>query len=586
MKTHFLSAASHALRQPLQTISLLAAVLERQVINPQAFSTLSKLNDATAQMRELIDSLLDVSLIESGDIEVEIENLSLRSLFDRLADDLMPIAIAKGLELRCVQSSFIIRCDRRLITRMLNNLLSNAIKYTDKGKILFGCHRRGQNLYIEVLDTGTGVPLESINSIFRGEFKCDNHKGIEWLSQRFELYIVRRFAEQLGYRLEARSIPGKGSVFTIIIPNSSIVSDESSGSAITPADADRPCVLLIRDDRAQRDALKSLLELEGYSVVAARNGPAILAKLSELPPKRALIIVTDAVPTDGMDGLHVIQQIRKTLHRQIPALILNPQEAGSSNTQQTIDDCQFLMEPINPHYLLAGIEGMARLCQPSWHAPAQTKQRLTVPFRTPPSADSEVAVIDDEASICDAIRAILAPGGYKVEVFLSAEAYLADPQHSRFKCLIVDIDLPGMSGTELISKLSQHSERPQIIFLTGETTLSTATQTMPNGNAEFLRKPVQGATLLQSVANVLRSERATPVDPIQQADLTSRLARLTTREREVLMRVIKGEMNKNIASDLGISERTTEHHRQNVMRKMEVKSLAALVRIMSSFVEG
>ena len=179
------------------------------------------------------------------------------------------------------------------------------------------------------------------------------------------------------------------------------------------------------------------------------------------------------------------------------------------------------------------------------------------------------------------MRDVLEASGFGGEVYPSAEAFLADPVHCSFKCIILDINLPGMSGMELQAKLKLQSDSPRIIFLTGSTDLSIVVRALQNGAADFLRKPVEGLPLLQSVTRALRQERIERNGSVQRADLDIRRARLTRREREIMERVARGELNKNIAVDLGISERTIEHHRQSVMRKMGAKSLAALIRMLA-----
>ena len=581
MKTKFLSAAGHDLRQPLQTIGLLKAVLERQVINPQAYTTLIKLGNAAGRMQELVDSLLDANMIESGAVQIEFENLALGPLLARMARDFEPAAGVKGLELRYVQTSSIIQGDRRLLVRVLDNLLSNAIKYTDSGKILIGCRQRGSDILLEVWDTGIGIHPESIDTVF-DEFYRGQHEEVERPGRGLGLYIVRRFAELLGYTVEVHSTLGKGSVFSLVIPRQRIVCEDNPDGMPAEAGMGDPCVLLIESDPTQRDALETLLQTEGYRTIAVRDGAAALAELAYISPSAPLVIVTDHAPAGGMDGIGIVQQACRAMRRKIPALVLSGRDPGLMDIDGFGAGCQFIMKPVRPAYLLAAIENAIRLTKPNWRGGAGARQHLASALPMPHAPDAEVAVIDDDAGICDAICAILEPGGYKVESFASADAYLADPQRGRFKCLLVDFGLPGMSGMDLLVQLKAAVDGPQVIILSGNADLSIAVKALQGGAADFLRKPVQGTALLQSIANILRYGQEVPaIDPVQQADVAARLGRLTGREREVLARVIKGELNKNIAADLGISERTTEHHRQNVMRKMGVKSLAKLVQMMS-----
>lgn len=578
LKTEFLSAAGYDLRQPLQTIGLLKAVLERQVINPHAFATLVKLDDAVSQMQYLVDALLETSLIESGAMQVEPETVRVESLLTRLVNNFMPAAATKSLDLRFVSSSAFVRGDRRLLTRILDSLFSNALKYTDSGKILIGCRRRDQTIRLEIWATGTGIPPESFDVIYDKHHKAGS-EGMERAGINLGLYIAKRFAEQLGYKIEARSKKGEGSMFALIIPNPLCAGlSELDASELTKKRED-PRILVVEGDPAQRDALNALLQLEGYQTVTAQDGAEALVKLRNLPTDVPLIILTDYGFYHGMTGLDIVDQARRLLRHRIPAFILSSREVDLTEQGPAARDVQFILKPVIPSRLLALVENAVRLVHPSWRAQPSAKLKVAMPNIA--SADSEVAVINDAEGVCDAERTVLEEAGYRVASFSSAEAYLADPNRERFKCLLVDIVLPGMSGPELQAHLNESSVHPQIIFLTGNTDLPLAVKAMHDGAADFLHKPVQSAVLLQSVKNALHSRREADIDQARRTDFAERMKRLTNREREILRRIVNGELNKNIAVDLGISERTTEHHRQNLMRKLEVKSLAMLVRMMS-----
>ena len=576
MKTKFLAAAGHDLRQPLQTIGLLKAVLERQIVNPLAAVTLAKLGDSTARMQDLVDSLLDTGLIETGAVQVELETLALGPILARVAGDFMSASAAKGLLLRCVPSSAFIRSDRRLLTRMLDNLLSNALKYTEKGKILLGCRRRGKTLRIEIWDTGIGVRHQGLESA-SSEL---NYKELESSGLGLGLYIAQRFAEQLDHKIEVCSKRDKGSVFSIIIKNPMYSEASKNGNKLKLEFDNEPYILITGDDPAQHDALNSLLQLEGYHPLIAYDSDEAASKLKEIQPNGPVVILANYDIFDKESGIDVAYQARATLQRQIPVLFLSNRELSPDDRQDMPANCQFLFKPTEATDLLIAIERAVQSQLPQWRS--RSHHRLTLANPAPTSPTSEIAVIDDTESIRDAVREILEITGYKIECFSSAESYLADPMHERFKCLIIDIVLPGISGTELQTILNAQRERPQIIFLTGESDLPTAVKVLRDGAFDFLCKPVNARILLESVENALRHSRNPQIGHPRKTEIRERLTRLTKREREVLSRVIMGKLNKNIAADLGISERTTEHHRQNLMRKLEVKSLAMLIHLITT----
>jgi len=580
-KSRFLAAASHDLRQPLQSMGLLHGVLEQQVVNPQARVTLARLDDATQQMSELIDSLLELNQIESGETRLDLADLSVPSLLTQVIRDFTPLATAKGLALRCVPISAIIRGDRRLLVRMLANLVSNAVKYTDMGKILVGCRRHDNNVRIEVWDTGIGVPPDKVHAVFDEFYRVD-HSDSDKFGLGLGLHIVKRFASSLGYRIDVRSTPSKGSMFALVIPNAEFaVAGSLKSLTRNEIAASGPAILLVENDATQLDALTSLLELQGYCTAASRDGAEAMARLRGNAAFRPNIIIADFNLPGGSTGVDTVRRVRDELNAEIPALILTGLRPEPQLSSNKAGELQFLRKPVKPATLLATVEVLVKRVVPDWQGGSVAERRMA---GLPSAADplSEIAVIDDEPIIRDSIQAMLESQGYKVETFASGEAFLSDPDHGRFRCLVVDVSLAGMGGLELQGRLKSEQRYPPIIFLTASGDVPLAVRAMREGATDFLQKPVDSATLRESVASAVEQGTTTVPTPSQRADVEARLATLTKREREIMDRIVMGQLNKNIAADLGISERTAEHHRQGVMRKMGVKSLAMLVRMIAA----
>lgn len=579
-KSRLLAAASHDLGHWLQSIVLLHAILQQQVTDPDACVTLARLNEPIRQMTELIDSLLDVTRIESKAAQLELTDVSVSLLFTRVVRLFAPLASAKRLKLRCVPASVVIRGDLQLLVRILGNLLSNAIKFTDRGKILVGCRRRSNGLRIEVWDTGIGIPTDHLNSLFEEFYRVDPADNGQ-VGFGLGLHVVKRFADLLGYQVEARSMPGKGSMFALLIPSlytapTSRREDADQGE-IPPS---VPTILLVSDEPTQLEALSALLQLQGYGVTEARNGPEALVRLQEYPHIRPNVIIINLIINGGMSSSNFIEQVRGELNAELPALIIGEERQETLLAISKKDDLQFLSKPVKPADLLATVEMLSKRTVPDWRA-----QNVEYPMVAPPSvpdALSEIAVIDDEPAVRDAVVTTLKGRGYKVESFATGEAFLSDSGRGRFRCLLVEAFLPGMSGLELQSHLMSEQRPPAIIFLTGSGSVSLAVEAMREGAADFLQKPVDGAALLASVTRVIETAMSTIPAQYARGDVTARLATLSKREREIMDRVVAGELNKNIAADLGISERTAEHHRQSMMRKMGVRSLAVLVRTIAT----
>lgn len=189
-----------------------------------------------------------------------------------------------------------------------------------------------------------------------------------------------------------------------------------------------------------------------------------------------------------------------------------------------------------------------------------------------------VYVLDDDPRIREALTALLASMGRKVKAFADAQEYLAFVRPETPACLILDLDLPGMSGLELQAHIAE-SEGPPIIFLTGHGDIPTTVKAMKAGATEFLSKPFDEDELIAAIDAAIAFDRTERLKDGELRSLRTRHASLTPREREVLPYVVAGLLNKQTAGELGTSEITIRIHRGQIMRKMDAESLADLVRI-------
>ena len=191
-------------------------------------------------------------------------------------------------------------------------------------------------------------------------------------------------------------------------------------------------------------------------------------------------------------------------------------------------------------------------------------------------SDSRVFIIDDDASVCKALARLLSASGYATEVFHSADDYLEREPYAGIGCLVLDIRMPGLSGTDLQIHLnSQHNDLP-VVFLTGHGDLPVGIEAMKRGAIDFLTKPVDEVSLLDAVDRALVKCRSVRSEQSRIAGVQSRIDELTPREREVLLSILGGSRNKQIADALGISEKTVKAHRGKIMKKLNVSSPAEL----------
>jgi FixJ family two-component response regulator len=193
--------------------------------------------------------------------------------------------------------------------------------------------------------------------------------------------------------------------------------------------------------------------------------------------------------------------------------------------------------------------------------------------------DMIVYVVDDDSSIRQALSSLLRSVGLKVETFGSAHEFLRAPRADMPSCLVLDVRLPDGSGLDLPDELRNLDVPLPIIYITGHGTIPMTVRAMKSGALEFLTKPFRDQDLLAAINVALDRDRLARAERGELADARRRVERLTPREREVLGLVVAGKMNKQIAAELGTAEQTVKQHRGRVMRKLQVDSVADLVRL-------
>lgn len=192
---------------------------------------------------------------------------------------------------------------------------------------------------------------------------------------------------------------------------------------------------------------------------------------------------------------------------------------------------------------------------------------------------STIYVVDDDEAVRDSLRWLLEANGYAVQSFASAEAFLESYEPDRVGILIVDVRMPGMSGLELQEVLiARHAPLP-IVFITGHGDVPMAVSTMKKGAVDFLEKPFNEGDLRSIVSRMLTEAHERVREALEQRNQETLLGRLTAREQQVLERIVAGRLNKQIAGDLSISIKTVEAHRANIMEKLEVTTVADLMKI-------
>lgn len=346
-KTRFLAAASHDLRQPLQVITSITELLEVRNRDPELAEPIKQMARANLAMRELLGKLLDVSEVDAGKLTVKPTTFPIDKLLGELKELFQPIATDKGLDLKLIPCSAVVRSDPALVRVILQNLISNAVKYTARGRVVLGCRRRHRLLRVCVCDTGIGVSEEGQDVIFEEFYQLDNPARDRKQGSGFGLAIVQRVADLLKHPIYVRSVAGKGSCFAIDIPLSGRIKsviDSQPDAGVAGSTTVARTLLLIDDDDSVLDANSMLLDRMGYQVIPASGAEAAINAMAP-GLQQPEIIISDYRLPGTCTGTDLVKKLRSRAGRQIPAIILSGDLTLSDNSEPWPDRCLLVQKP-------------------------------------------------------------------------------------------------------------------------------------------------------------------------------------------------------------------------------------------------
>ncbi|MBP2314410.1 PAS domain-containing protein [Azospirillum soli] len=351
-KSKFLAAASHDLRQPLQSLFLFAAALHPQVQTERGRNGLEMLERNLEALKGLLDSLFDVSRLDAEVIRPSVEDVSLAPVLDQIGASFAPVAKGKGLDFKVdVPPDVVVRSDRHLLGRMVRNLVENAIKYTEQGSIRLECRIVGGRARIAVHDTGIGIAPDQQELVFM-EFhqianpERDRNKGLG-----LGLSIVQRLAKLLDHPVSIQSRPGQGSVFSVDVPLGAphAVRPAEPFAAMT-RDGDGRLAVLIDDEADVLLGLQEIVRGWGYDTVIGTSAEQVLERL-RADGRTPAVIVTDYRLADLRTGGDAVRLIREQVGVAVPGVILTGDTGPGLRAEATRQGLGIVIKPVVPRQL-------------------------------------------------------------------------------------------------------------------------------------------------------------------------------------------------------------------------------------------
>ncbi|MFI7836354.1 NahK/ErcS family hybrid sensor histidine kinase/response regulator [Pseudomonas asiatica] len=352
-KDKYLAAASHDLLQPLNAARLLISTLRERPL-PEAEKVLvERTHQALEGAEDLLTDLLDISRLDQAAVKPDVALYRLDELFGPLVSEFRTVADAAGLKLRARIADYAVSTDLRLMTRILRNFLSNACRYTDEGRILLGARRRGDHLRLEVWDTGRGIAADRLQAIFLEFNQLDVGRAADRKGVGLGLAIVERIAKILGYRVEVRSWPGRGSMFSIDVPIGEAMPLPIHQAAPQPG-AGNPLpgrrLLVLDNEVSILESMGALLGQWGCEVVTATDQAGALLALQGRAPE---LILADFHLDHGVVGCEVVRHLREHFGAAIPAVIITADRSDQCRRSLNKLGAPLLNKPVKPGKLRA-----------------------------------------------------------------------------------------------------------------------------------------------------------------------------------------------------------------------------------------
>ena len=559
-----IGAVNHAIRQPLQTLSLLGGILRARGENAHLSHLMTPLEEAIEAISGILDTASAMDELTHRSIVPVFTSFPINVVLARLRAEMAYHAASKGVTWRVVASSARVHSDRQLVTLCLRLLLVAAMTLVSRGKVLLGCRRRGDRLVLQIWVAGAASAPEQQRLVlerFHRPPQMSRH------APRHGEELVKLISDSLGLGVKTRVHPGNGLVFSAEVPADNL----SDVARFQPSTRPRGTILICSESPRATEALEQYLHEMGHETHMTSIDDGLKSLNSMTGGMRPELAIVD-LQQDHQRWKGVVSSIRWSLGWQIPVIVIRDGASDEESISDASDAVTYLPRPVRPDELEPLVSSLVLLAR---QRAANLARADSYPVQ------QTVFVIDDDGVLRDAVRDVLEQRGRTVQAFRDGESFLESRVRSEHGCIIVDDKLPGISGVELLERLTSDGVKLPAIMITGHGDISTAVRAMKAGAIDYIEKPIRYETLIMAVEQALKAERVASDSEVRQKALATRMVGLTPREIQVMELVVAGRSSKNIAQALSISQRTVEHHRAAIMKRVGATSLPELIKIVT-----
>jgi adenylate cyclase len=490
-KSNFLANMSHELRTPLNAIIGVTEMLQddaRDLKRNDEIEPLNRVTGAARHLLALINDILDLSKIEAGRMELNLETFSVAPLIDEVVKTFEMLAAknANRIVVECDPATKSIHADQMRVRQALLNLVSNANKFTERGTVTIRARRReidGREwIEIAVADTGIGMTPAQMEKLFQEFSQADSSTTRKYGGTGLGLAISQRFCQMMGGDISVQSEPGRGSTFTIRLPANIIGIDTAAAAPeatpwtrTTATSHDAPLIVVVDDDPTGREVVARFLEREGFSVALADGGREALRLVRELHPTA---VTLDVIMPD-LDGWTVLAAIKgdPTL-ADIPVILMTI--VDEKNRGYSLGAAEYLVKPVDREKL------------------TQILRRICGPIR------GCVLVVDDDDIVRHQMRLQLQHGGWSISEAANGRIALARLDEARPDAIILDLIMPEMDGFEFLEEMRRRAEWRDIpIVVVTSKDLTAEDRSRLNGGVERIIQKTGRDDTLREVRGVL-----------------------------------------------------------------------------------